>query len=110
EYQVLAFQVRNVANRTDVDQRARQERTDRADIDGETALDLATDNPLDDLFLGVGLFQLDPHFGALGFFTREAGEAEAVVDSINCYFNVVAYCDFQLPSFVEEFFAGDNAL
>src|SRR5690554_6309877 len=52
EFQFLAFQVRGIANRTDIDQGTRQERTDGVDVDGKATLDLAVDDALDDFFCG----------------------------------------------------------
>jgi hypothetical protein len=43
EFEVLVFEVRGIANRADIDKRARQEAADLAEVDGETALDLAGD-------------------------------------------------------------------
>ena len=43
ELEFLALEVDRIAHRTHVDQRARQERADVLDVDGEAALDLAGD-------------------------------------------------------------------
>jgi hypothetical protein len=51
ELELLAFQVHRVADRAHVDQRARQERADVLDVDGEAALDLAADAAGDGLVL-----------------------------------------------------------
>ena len=49
ELERLAFEVARVAHRAHVDQRARQERADVLDVDGEAALDAAADAAGDDL-------------------------------------------------------------
>ena len=109
EVQLFAFQVSNVAHRTDIYQRARQERTDRADIDGETAFYLARDLTFYDLVFVESFFQLAPHFGALGFFTGQAGEAHAIVDGVYGYVDFIAFSDFQFACLVNEFVTGNNA-
>src|SRR3546814_20241957 len=72
----LAFEIRSIANRADVDQRTRKERADRADVDGETALDLAGDDADDRLFALEGLREAPPGLDALGLLFREFGFAE----------------------------------
>src|SRR5690606_24234019 len=56
----------DVADRTDVDLRARQEGHGTFEVDGEAALDLVEDDALDALVLGVQLFELDPALFAAG--------------------------------------------
>src|SRR6478736_9927571 len=110
EFEFLAFEEHRIADRTDVDQRARQECADVLDVDGETALDLAG-NLADNR--GVGLlrcFQFIPHQRALGFFARQARFAEAVFDGIEGDLDLVADLYFQLAPFVLELLDRYNAL
>ncbi len=57
----------DVADRTDVDLRTRQEGNGTVQIDGETTLDLVEDDAVDALAIGELLFQLDPAFFTAGF-------------------------------------------
>src|SRR5690606_5655484 len=82
ELEFLALEVHRVADRAHVDQRARQERADVLDVDGEAALDLAADAADHGLVLLQGLFQLVPHHGALGLLARQHGLTEAVLDRV----------------------------
>src|SRR5690606_35806105 len=77
EVQILAFQVGDIANRTDIHQGVWQERADRTDIHGETTFDLAGDLTFDDLVFVESHFQFAPAFGAIGFFPGKAGEPPA---------------------------------
>jgi len=110
ELEFLALEVDRVADRTDVDQRARQERADVADVDGEAALDLAADAAGDGLGLFHRLFELVPHHGALGLLARQHGFAEAVLERVQRHLDGVADVDFELAGFVTELFDRDNAL
>src|SRR5690554_7851948 len=84
EFQFLAFQVRGIANRTDIDQRTRQERTDGVDVDGKATFDLAVDDTLDDFFCGESCFEDFPGFGALGLLAGQFGLTEAVFNGVQC--------------------------
>ena len=90
EFLLLAFQVGGVAHRAHVHQRARQEGAHGAQLDGEAALDLAVDEALDGLAGLEGLLQEVPGREALGLFARQAGDAEAVLDGIQCDQHLVA--------------------
>ncbi len=96
EVQLFAFQVRDIANRTDIYQGTGQERADRADIDSEATLHLAGNHTFYDLVFVESFFQLAPHFGALGFFTGQTGEAHTIVDGVYGNINFIAFDDFQL--------------
>ncbi len=100
----------HVAYRTDVHQGTGQERADRADIDGEATLHLAGNLTFDDLVFVESHFQFAPHFGALGLFAGQTGEAHAVIDSVNRHFHFIAFGDFQFTGFADELAAGDDAL
>src|SRR3546814_3922827 len=104
----LAFEIRSIANRADVDQRTRKERADRADVDGETALDLAGDDADDRLFALEGLREALPGLDALGLLFREFGFAETVFDSFQRDFDFVADCNRDL-AVDREFDQGNHA-
>src|SRR5690606_27254362 len=102
ELEFLAFQVGRIAHRTDIDQGARQERTDVLDVDGETTLDLATDAAGDGLVLLQRFFQLVPHHRALGLLARQNGLAEAVLDRVQRDLDLVAHAHVDLAVVVTE--------
>ncbi|EJT82823.1 hypothetical protein PPS11_43493 [Pseudomonas putida S11] len=91
-----------VAHRADINQGARQERTDAVNVDSEAALNLTVDNALDHFFGGESCFQNNPALGALGFFTGQLGFAKAVFDRVQRNVNFVTDLDGQLASFVVE--------
>ena len=93
--QLLAAQRVEVADRTDVDLRAGQERAD-ADVDRQTALDPLDDAADDDLLLGVGLLDLVPDLHLLGFFAREDDVAFAVFGAFEQHVDDVAGLDGDL--------------
>ena len=72
ELEHLAFEVRRIAHRAHVDERAGQERAHEVDLDGEAALDAAVDDALDDFLLLERLFETRPGACALGFLARQA--------------------------------------
>src|SRR5690606_41884953 len=79
EFEVLALEVRDVAHRADVDERARQESADLVDVDRETALDLAADHAFDD-FAGLErLLETRPGARALRLLARQPRLAEAIL-------------------------------
>ncbi len=110
ELELFAFQVRGVANRTDIDQRTRQECTDAVDVDGETALDLAVDDALDHFFSSESRFQNNPGFRALGLFTGQLGFAKAIFDRVQSNVDLVTHLDGQLALLVVELLDRDDAL
>src|SRR5581483_976494 len=109
ELERLAFEIRRVAHRTHVDERARKERAHGADIDREAALDLAGDDAGDDLALLERLLQAVPGADALGFLLREARLAEAVLDGLQRDFDLIADGDLDLAILGGEFLDGDHA-
>src|SRR5690606_35770165 len=110
ELELLALQVHGVADRAHVDQRARQERADVLDVDGEAALDLAADAAGDGLVLLEGFLEFVPHHGALGLLARQHGLAEAVLDGVERDLDQVALGDVDLAGVVTELFDGHDAL
>ena len=90
ELERLAFEVRGIAHRAHVDERAGQERAHEVDLDGEAALDAAVDDALDDLLLLERLLEARPGAGALGLLARQARFAVAVLDAVERDFDVVA--------------------
>jgi hypothetical protein len=109
ELQVLAFQVRGVADRTDVDQGARQECADLVHLDGETALDLAADTAGNDLFCFESFLEFLPGVVALGLFAGQAGQAPAVFNRVQRDFHLVTDGHFQVAIVIHELVLGDNA-
>ena len=106
--QLLAAQRVEVADGTDVDLRAGQERAD-ADVDREAALDALDDAADDDLALGVGLLDLVPDLHLLGFFAREDDVAFAVFGALEQHVDDVAGLDGDLAVLVEELVDRDDA-
>src|SRR5690606_26529987 len=110
ELEFLALEVGRIAHRAHVHQRARQERTDVLDVDGEAALDLAGDAAGDGLVAFHRFFQLVPDHGALGLLARQHGLAEAVLERVEGDLHFVADFDFKLASLVLELLERDDAL
>jgi hypothetical protein len=110
ELEILVLEVGGIADRADIDERARQEAADLAEVDGKTALDLAGDAPVDDLFVVVGFLEFDPGVMALGLFTRQAGCAEAVLDGVQRDFNLVTDGNFEVTVGVQKLFLRDDSL
>src|SRR5690606_36793320 len=80
----------DVADRTDVDLRTRQEGDGAVEIDGEATLDLVEDDAFDAL-TGFELgFELDPAFLAASLLARQDGFAKRVFDALDIDFDFVA--------------------
>src|SRR6185312_3070841 len=79
-----------IADRTDVDLRARQERDRAVEIDGVTALHRVEDNAGDFFVGGKCLLELDPAFLAARLVAREHGFTERVLDALQVNLNLVA--------------------
>mmetsp|Transcript_6380 Transcript_6380/g.9537 ORF Transcript_6380/g.9537 Transcript_6380/m.9537 type:complete len:337 (-) Transcript_6380:255-1265(-) len=109
EFEFFVLQVRGVANRTNIYQRARQEGTDAGQIDGEATLDLTVDDTFNHFLSFEGLLEYLPGFCTLGLFTGQTGLTEAVFNSVESYIDNVADSNFQLAFFVKELGGGDNA-
>jgi hypothetical protein len=80
----------DVADRTDVDLRTRQEGHGAVEIDGEAALDLVEDDAFDALTLGELLFELDPALFAASLVARQHGFAKRVLDALDIDLDGVA--------------------
>src|SRR6202007_232409 len=96
----LASEIRGVAHRAHVDQRAREKRPDVLDLDREAALDAAGDDAGHDLGLVECLLEPRPGAGALGLLPREAGLAGAVLDRVEGNLHLVAGLYLHLPALV----------
>src|SRR5690606_40482076 len=109
EFEVLALEVRDVAHRADVDERARQESADLVDVDRETALDLAADHAFDD-FAGLErLLETRPGARTLRLLARQPGLAEAVLHRVEGDFDLVADGHFELAVVIVELLDGNHA-
>src|SRR5476649_2234961 len=86
----------DVANRPDVDLRARQERHRAVEIDGEAALDLIEDDAVHLLVVVEGLLELAPAFLAARLVARQHGLAERILDAVEKYLDLVADLEFAL--------------
>src|SRR5690606_24559159 len=83
EFESFAFVRRGVLDRTQINQRTRQERADAVGHDGKAALDLAGDGAVDQLAGLERLLELEPGRQALGAVTRQDGVAVAVFERID---------------------------
>ena len=81
---------RDVADRTDVDLRTRQEGNGAVEIDGEATLDLVEDDAFDALASFELDFELGPAFFAASLFARENGFTKRVFDALDIDFDFVA--------------------
>ena len=108
EFERLVFQVRRIAHRTHVDQRAGQERAHIVDLDGEPALDAAGDDADDDLLLLERGLEARPGSRALGFFAGQAGLARAVLHAVQRDLDGLADGDLDLALFVLELIRGND--
>src|SRR6266702_4292323 len=86
----VVHQRRNVADRTDVDLRTRQERDSAVEVDGEAALDLIEDDAVNLLVVVEGLLELAPAFLAARLVARQHGFAERIFDSAEEHLDLVA--------------------
>src|SRR5690606_14063123 len=86
----LAHQRADVADRTDVDLRARQEGRGAAQVDGEAALDAADDGAVDRMAFGEHGFQTGPGFFAASLVAADDGLAHRVLDALQVDLDVVA--------------------
>ncbi len=89
----IVHQRADVADRTDIDLRARQEGHGAVEIDGEAALDLIEDDAVN-LLVGVErLLELAPAFFAARLVARQHGFAERVLDALEIDLDLVADLD-----------------
>src|ERR1700733_697880 len=89
----------DVADRADIDLRARQEGDRAVEVDGEAALDLIEDDAVHLLVVVEGLLELAPAFLAARLVARQHGFAECILDAVEKYLNLVTDLEFA-------FFAG----
>ena len=102
ELERLALEVRGVAHRAHVDERARQEGPHVLDLDSEAPLDAAGDDTGDDLGLVERLLEPRPGAGALRLLPRQAGLAGAVLDRVEGDLHLIAGLDLDLTALVLE--------
>ena len=100
---VDVHQRRDVADRADVDLRARQERHGAVEIDREAALDLVEDDALDLLVVVERLLELAPAFLAARLVAREHRFAERVLDALQIDLDLVADLDLAAAAGAGEF-------
>src|SRR6202042_577914 len=86
----VVHQRRDVADRADIDLRARQEGNSAVEVDGEAALDLVEDNAVDLLVVVEGLLELAPAFLAARLVARQHGFAERILDAVEEHLDDVA--------------------
>src|SRR5437660_3020134 len=79
----------NVADRADVDLRARQEGHSTIEVDGEAALDLVEDDAVDLLVVLEGLLELAPALFAARLVARQHGFAERILDAVEEHLDFV---------------------
>src|SRR5438477_5317257 len=80
----------NVADRADVDLRARQEGHSTIEVDGKTALDLVEDDAVDLFVVLERLLELAPAFLAARLVARQHGFAERIFDAVEEHLDFVA--------------------
>ena len=106
--ELLPLQRVEVADRTDVDLRAGQERA-HADVHGEAALDALDDAADDDLAVGVGLLDLVPDLHLLGLLARQHDVAFTILGALEQHVDHVARLHGDVAVFVEELVNLDEA-
>ena len=84
----------DVADRTDIDLRARQEGDRAVEIDGEAALDLVEDDAVHLLVVVEGLLELAPALFAARLVARQHGFAERIFDAVEKHLDLVANLEF----------------
>src|SRR3984957_6617510 len=100
---LVVHQRRHVANRPDIDLRARQEGHGTVEIDGEAALDLVEDDALDLFVVLERLLELAPALLAARFVARQHGFAEGIFDAFEIDFDGVADLDLVVAAGPGEF-------
>src|SRR5450631_1380238 len=95
----IVHQRGDVADRADIDLRARQEGDRAVEVDGEAALDLVEDDAVDLLVVVERLLELAPAFLAARLVARQHGFAERILDTVEEHLDLVAHFKFA-------FFAG----
>ncbi len=93
EHLRLVHQRPDIAGRTHIDLRTRQEGHGAVEIDGKAALDPSKDHALYAGLIVEGLFQLDPAFFAARLVARQHGFTQRVFDAFQVNFHRVAHGD-----------------
>src|ERR1700754_4943865 len=99
----------DVADRTDIDLRARQEGDRAVQIDGEATLDLVEDDAVNLLVVVEGLLELAPALFAARLVPREHRFTKRILDALQVNFNGVADLDIGLTARTREFPQGHAA-
>src|SRR4029077_319423 len=99
----IVHQRRHIADRTDVDLRARQEGDGAVEIDGEAALDLIEDDAGDLFVVLERLLQLTPALLPPRFVAREHRFAERILDALQINLDGIANLDLGSPAGAREF-------
>ncbi len=108
---LLAHQRADVAHRTDVHLRARQEGRGAAQVDGEAALHAADDGAMTRLVVGEHAFQAGPGLFAAGLLAADDRLAQRVLDALQIDLDAVAHLDGGLAAVGgAEFLQRDAAL
>src|ERR1700730_7547316 len=93
----------DVADRADIDLRARQEGNRAVEIDGEAALDLVEDDAVDLFVILERLFELAPAFLAARLVARQHGLAERILDTVEEHLDLVADLEIAFAAGAGEF-------
>ncbi len=99
----IVHQRRDVADRPDIDLRARQEGHGAVEIDGEAALDLIEDDALHLFVILERLFELAPAFLAARLVARQHRFAERILDAFEIDLDGVADLDLGVAAGPGEF-------
>ncbi len=110
ELERLVLEIGRVAHRAHVDERARQERADILDLDGEATLHAAGDDAGDDLGIVERSLEARPGAGTLGLLAGQAGFPVAVFHGVERNFDFIALLDLDLAPFVLELVDADDGL
>src|SRR5207302_2268925 len=99
----VVHQRSDVADRADIDLRARQEGNGAVEVDGEAALDLVEDDAVNLLVVVEGLLELAPAFLAARLVARQHGFAERIFDPVEEHLDLVADLELAFAAGTGEF-------
>src|SRR5438445_3500328 len=99
----IVHQRRDVADRADIDLRARQEGHRTVEIDGEAALDLVEDDAVDLFVVLERLLELAPALLAARLVARQHGLAERILDAVEEHLDLVADLELAFTARAGEF-------
>src|SRR3954447_1684772 len=105
----IVHQGRDVADRTNVDLRTRQEGGRAVEVDGKAALDLVEDDAVNLLVVVEGLLELAPAFLAARLVARQHGFAERIFDPVEEHLDLVANLEIAFAAGAGEFAQRDTA-